>query len=75
MMGSIALLRQTFLDAQWYSKYKPSSEGLNISLQSWTNNLNLPQIFEAGDKWNDLRADRIGDEFGVQYVIKAGQKD
>jgi imidazolonepropionase-like amidohydrolase len=75
MMGSIALLRQTFLDAQWYSKYKPSTEGFNISLQSWTNNLGLPQIFEAGDKWNDLRADRIGDEFGVQYIIKAGQNE
>jgi imidazolonepropionase-like amidohydrolase len=75
MMGSIALLRQTFLDAQWYSKNKPASEGFNISLQSWTNNLNLPQIFEANDKWNDLRADRIGDEFGVQYIIKAGQNE
>lgn len=75
MMGSIALLRQTFLDAQWYSKNKPASEGLNINLQSWTNNLTLPQIFEAGDKWNDLRADRIGDEFGVQYIIKAGQNE
>jgi imidazolonepropionase-like amidohydrolase len=32
----------------------------------------LPQIFEAGDKWNDLRADRIGDEFGIQYIIKGG---
>ncbi len=30
----------------------------------------LPQIFDANDKWNDLRADRIGDEFGVQYIIK-----
>src|SRR5215203_6987101 len=75
MMGSIALLRQTFLDAQWYSKNRPASEGLNISLQSWTNNLNLPQIFEANDKWNDLRADRIGDEFGVHYIIKAGQNE
>jgi imidazolonepropionase-like amidohydrolase len=75
MMGSIALLRQTFLDAQWYSKNKPATEGLNISLQSWTNNLNLPQIFEANDKWNDLRADRIGDEFGVQYIIKGGQNE
>ena len=75
IMGSIALLRQTFLDAQWYSKNKPASEGLNISLQSWTNNLSLPQIFEAGDKWNDLRADRVGDEFGVQYIIKAGQNE
>ena len=75
MMGDIALLRQTFLDAQWYSKYKPASEGLNISLQSWTNNLSLPQIFEADDKWNDLRADKIGKEFGVQFIIKAGQNE
>jgi hypothetical protein len=71
MMGMIALLRQTFLDAQWY-KNKPASEGLNLSLQAWNNNQGLPQIFEANDKWNDLRADRIGDEFGVQYIIKAG---
>ncbi len=71
MMGMIALLRQTYLDAQWY-KQKPVGEGLNLSLQAWLDNQSLPQIFEAGDKWNDLRADRIGDEFGVQYVIKGG---
>lgn len=74
MMGSIALLRQTFLDAQWY-RNKPVAEGLNLTLQSWNNNLSLPQIFEANDKWNDLRADKIGDEFGVQYIIKAGQNE
>jgi imidazolonepropionase-like amidohydrolase len=71
MMGMIALLRQTYLDAQWY-KNKPAAEGLNLSLQAWLDNQALPQIFEAGDKWNNLRADRIGDEFGVQYIIKAG---
>jgi imidazolonepropionase-like amidohydrolase len=71
MMGMIALLRQTYLDAQWY-KNKPSTEGVNLSLQAWNEEQNLPQIFEANDKWNDLRADRIGDEFGVQYIIKAG---
>lgn len=71
MMGMIALLRQTYLDAQWY-KTKPAAEGLNLSLQAWNETQNLPQIFEAGDKWNNLRADRIGDEFGVQYIIKAG---
>ena len=27
---------------------------------------------EANDKWNDLRADRVGDEAGVQYIIKGG---
>ena len=77
IMGTIALLRQTFLDAQWYKNLpagqssKPT-EGTNLSLQAWNNNLLLPQIFEANDKWNDLRADRIGDEFGVQFIIKGG---
>ncbi|HEY2722693.1 MAG TPA: amidohydrolase family protein [Chitinophagaceae bacterium] len=71
MMGSVALLRQTYLDAQWY-KNKPVKEGINMSLQAWNDEQNLPQIFEANDKWGDLRADRIGDEFGVQYIIKGG---
>jgi imidazolonepropionase-like amidohydrolase len=74
MMGYIALMRQTYLDAQWY-KSKPYKEGFNMTLQSWNDNQNLPQIFEANDKWNDLRADKIGDEFGVQYIIKAGQNE
>jgi imidazolonepropionase-like amidohydrolase len=74
LMGSIALLRQTFLDAQWY-KNKPVTEGTNLSLQAWNNNVALPQIFEANNKWNCLRADRIGDEFSVQYIIKAGQDE
>ena len=71
LMGTIALLRQTFLDGQWY-RNKPASEGTNLSLQAWNNNLSYPLIFEANDKWNDIRADRIGDEFGVQFIIKGG---
>ncbi|HYJ37058.1 MAG TPA: amidohydrolase family protein [Chitinophagaceae bacterium] len=71
MMGMIALLRQTYLDAQWY-KNKPATEGTNLSLQAFNQNQGLPQIFEANDKWNDLRADKIGDEFGVQFIIKGG---
>lgn len=73
-MGYISLLRQTFLDAAWY-KTKPYEEGFNLSLQAWNDNQGLPQIFEANDKWDDLRADRIGDEFGVQFIIKAGQNE
>ena len=71
MMGTIALLRQTYLDAQWY-KTNPGAEGVNLSLKAWNDIQGLPQIFDAGDKWNDLRADRIGKEFGVQYIIKGG---
>ncbi|MFZ1527457.1 MAG: amidohydrolase family protein [Ferruginibacter sp.] len=75
IMGSIALLRQTFLDAQWYKNLpaaQKAKEGVNLGLEAWNNNLLLPQIFEAGDKWSNLRADRIGDEFGIQFIIKAG---
>jgi imidazolonepropionase-like amidohydrolase len=75
MMGMIALLRQTYLDAQWYKSATAAvgaKEGTNLSLKSWNDNQSLPQIFDASDKWNDLRADKIGDEFGVQYIIKGG---
>ncbi len=77
MMGMIALLRQTYLDANWYKATNGqgegnNKEGINLSLQSWINNQSLPQIFDANDKWNNLRADKIGDEFGVQYIIKGG---
>ncbi len=71
MMGSVALLRQTYLDGQWY-KSKPVNEGINQSLQAWNNEQDLPQIFDANDKWSDLRADHVGDEFGIQYIIKGG---
>ncbi|HXL55986.1 MAG TPA: amidohydrolase family protein, partial [Chitinophagaceae bacterium] len=71
LMGAIALLRQTYLDAKWY-KNRPATEGINLSLQAWNDNQNLPQIFEANDKWNDLRAVKIANEFGVQYIIKGG---
>jgi imidazolonepropionase-like amidohydrolase len=70
LMGSIALLRQTYLDGQWY-KTKPAGEGTNLSLQAWTENLSLPQIFDIGnDKYNALRADKIAKEFGTSYILK-----
>jgi imidazolonepropionase-like amidohydrolase len=71
LMGTIALLRQTYLDAQWYKNH-PATEGINLSLQAWSDNQDLPQIFDAGNKWNILRADKIAKEFGVKYIYKAG---
>lgn len=71
IMGSIALLRQTYCDASWYANLKESVE-TNLSLRAMNVNSNLAQIFEANDKWNILRADAIGDEFGVQYLFKTG---
>lgn len=71
LMGSIALLRQTYLDAKWYAT-KPASEGVNLSLEAFNANASLPQIFVADDKWSTLRADRIAKEFGTQYIIRGG---
>ncbi|MBV7533877.1 amidohydrolase family protein [Chitinophaga sp. sic0106] len=71
LMGTVALLRQTFLDGQWY-KSRPAKEGVNLSLQAWNDNLQLPQLFAVNDKWDAVRADKIGDEFGVQFIIKGG---
>jgi len=69
LMGSIALLRQTYYDAQWYGKQK---EEYNISLESFNEQQSLPQLFEADGWQNILRADKIGKEFGRQYLIKSG---
>jgi len=70
-MGSIALLRQTYLDAKWYQT-KPATEGTNLSLEAFNATQSMPQIFAADDKWSTLRANRIGAEFGIQYILKGG---
>jgi len=68
LMGSIALLRQTYYDAQWYGKQK---DEYNISLDEFARQQNIPQIFEVDGWQNILRADKIGKEFGKKYIIKS----
>lgn len=68
LMGSIALLRQSYLDASWNQR-NPRREQ-NLSLLALTQQKALPAIFEVRDKNSALRADRVGDEAGVQYIIK-----
>jgi imidazolonepropionase-like amidohydrolase len=68
LMGSIALLRQSYLDARW-NQQAPRREQ-NLSLQALTQQKALPILFQVRDKLSALRADRVGDEAGVQYIIK-----
>lgn len=70
-MGLVSLLRQTYLDAKWYGAHKEKPFA-DKSLDAWLNLQKYPQIFEATGWLSLLRADKIGDEFGVQYVIKGG---
>ncbi|MDH3322928.1 MAG: amidohydrolase family protein, partial [Flavobacteriaceae bacterium] len=70
LMGSMALLRQMYYDADWYAKGNAQTK--DLSLEALNKNKNLIQIFEAGDKSNALRADQIGDGFGISYTILGG---
>lgn len=70
LMGSLALLRQMYSDADWYAK--GSSKTKDLSLEALNKNKGLISIFEAKDKGNALRADKIGDANNIQYVILGG---
>lgn len=70
IMGSMALLRQMYLDADWYAK--GNSKTKDLSLEALNSNKQLVQIFEAGSRANDLRADKVGDAYNIQYVILGG---
>jgi len=68
LMGSMALIRQVYHDAKWYAQ--GTSKTKDLSLESFNANKNLIQIFNAGDKLNSLRANKIAKEFGINYLIK-----
>jgi imidazolonepropionase-like amidohydrolase len=69
--GIIALLRQVNYDARWY-KQLPSGYFHDDGLEAYTSNLSLPQVFEVTNKIEVLRADKLGKEFGIKYIIKGG---
>jgi imidazolonepropionase-like amidohydrolase len=70
LMGTLALLRQMYFDADWYAQGNVSTK--DLSLEALNANKGLVQIFEAKDKDNVLRADKIGDMFNINYAILAG---
>lgn len=67
LAGSIALIRQAYLDADWYAK--GGSEEKNSTLEYFNRFKNLPTFIETVDKWDILRADKIGDEAGRQFIF------
>lgn len=68
LAGSIALLRQTYLDADWYEK-GGNLEQKNLNLEAFNKYKRLPTIIETSEKWDVLRADKIGDEAGFQFTF------
>ncbi|MBK8450963.1 MAG: amidohydrolase family protein [Saprospiraceae bacterium] len=69
LMGSIALLRQSYLDGQLYQTAIKKKE-VNFSIEEWNRLQALPQIFIAGSPLDILRIHAIAKEFNIQYIIK-----
>jgi imidazolonepropionase-like amidohydrolase len=67
LMGNIALLRQTFIDAAWYRQGGQKAER-NLSLEAWNEHQGLPMVFEALDYQNVLRCAALAGEFGVKIA-------
>lgn len=68
LMGSVALIRQTFYDAIAYKGGYFTEK--NLSLEALNNQLSLPMLFEASSRWDILRIQKIGKEFGYNFTIK-----
>ncbi|WP_298327767.1 amidohydrolase family protein [uncultured Dokdonia sp.] len=69
-MGATALLRQLQHDLDWYEKGNIDTK--DLSLEALSRNKGLPQFFEGDGLYDDLRIDKLGDQFGIDYVIVAG---
>ncbi len=83
-MGVIALIRQTFLDAQWYQKAhqayslnpngqtRPESNDALAALKMVVGN-QQPVLFAVEDDLNFLRAAKVAKEFGLNsWVLGSG---
>ncbi len=70
IMGFTALLRQFYHDTEAYKKGLIKEK--DLAIEAFLAHQDLPQVFNASSYLNALRADKIGDQFGVQYTIIGG---
>ena len=84
LMGVIAFIRQALYDAQWYDKAQ-SQFTINPTLQRPERNDALaalgdvfkktPVVIDANDELDVLRAAKIGQEFGLNLIIRGSGKE
>jgi imidazolonepropionase-like amidohydrolase len=80
LMGAIALIRQSFIDALWQrDALKASAEYPNEPRPEFVTDLaalqnaaegKQPVIFETTDEYSILRSDRIAKEFNLKYWVR-----
>nr|WP_319510711.1 amidohydrolase family protein [uncultured Draconibacterium sp.] len=69
LMGSFALIRQTFYDAEWYAANVDKSV-FDVSLEAVNENRSLPSVCQVKDKINLLNVAKLGKEFGIDFCMK-----
>ena len=79
LMGRIALIRQTFYDADWYEKAQEAYREhpalrrpeTNETLAALTDVLHgrMPVVIETSDELDVLRAEKIAEEFKLQMIV------
>lgn len=67
LMGAVALIRQTYYDASWYRS--ANDKETNFSLEALANYSDLPTLFEASEKYDIVRLNRITNEFDKKYIV------
>ena len=72
LMGSIALIRQSFLDAEWYSQ---QSNQKNLSYEAINEQEKLPKIFSITNELDYNRVFKIADEFEIDFIFKGNGKE
>jgi imidazolonepropionase-like amidohydrolase len=67
IMGAMALIRQSYMDADWYSKGNVRNR--DLALEALNRNKDLVQVFKTDNLLDGLRAGKIAREFNMNYVI------
>lgn len=85
MMGAVALLRQTLLDAQWYSAARaafadqpgltPPETNRALEALATVRDRGTPFLIDTQDENDFLRAAQLADEFDLQVVIRGSGKE
>ncbi len=73
LMGIMALIRQVHFDAEWYQENQQNTD-YNRSLEALNQQEDLPKIIDVGDELSTLRALQIGEDLGLDFIIKSNGK-
>ena len=72
LMGSVALLKQLFLDAYWH---RNNNKTTNLSFNAFNEQIHLPHVFESNSVADYSRIYKISDEFEIDFIVKGNGKE